>query len=94
MSPFSALLTALVEDRRRGSLMSLTVALGQVGFAVGAALAGPLFAVGYWTNSMLGALSVLTMGLIVWFRVPEPPPGAQGRPTTPRVASAPEATAT
>ncbi|NNK63159.1 MAG: MFS transporter, partial [Gemmatimonadetes bacterium] len=44
ISPFSALLTALVKDHRRGSLMSLTVALGQVGFAVGGAVAGPLFA--------------------------------------------------
>ena len=73
ISPFSALLTALVQDHRRGSLMSLTVALGQVGFAVGGALAGPLFAeVGYWSNTLLGAVSVLAMGLIVWFMVPEP----------------------
>jgi predicted MFS family arabinose efflux permease len=75
ISPFSALLTALVEDHRRGSLMSLTVALGQVGFAAGGALAGPLFAIGYWTNSLLGAVSVLGMGLIVWFKVPEPRSG-------------------
>ena len=73
ISPFSALLTALVEDRRRGSLMSLTVALGQMGFAVGGTLAGPLFAdVGYRSNTLLGAVSVLGMGLIVWFLVPEP----------------------
>ena len=44
VSPFSAMLTALVSDERRGSLMSLTVALGQVGFALGGAIAGPLFA--------------------------------------------------
>jgi predicted MFS family arabinose efflux permease len=73
ISPFSALLTALVEDHRRGSLMSLTVALGQVGFAVGAAVAGPLFAdVGYASNTLAGAASVLGMGLIVWFLIPEP----------------------
>lgn len=73
ISPFSALLTALVEDHRRGSLMSLTVALGQVGFAVGGALAGPLYArVGYGSNTVLGAVSVLGMGLMVWFLVPEP----------------------
>jgi predicted MFS family arabinose efflux permease len=73
ISPFSALLTALVEDRRRGALMSLTVALGQVGFAVGGAAAGPLFAgVGYGSNTVLGAVSVLGMGLIVWFLIPEP----------------------
>jgi len=73
ISPFSALLTALVQDERRGSLMSLTVALGQVGFALGGAVAGPLFAdVGYLSNTVLGAVFVLGMGLIVWFRIPEP----------------------
>jgi predicted MFS family arabinose efflux permease len=73
ISPFSALLTALVSDERRGSLMSLTVALGQVGFALGGAVAGPLFAeVGYFSNTLLGAASVLGMGLIVWFFIPEP----------------------
>ncbi len=82
-SPFSALLTALVNDERRGSLMSLTVALGQVGFAVGGALAGPLFAnVGYQSNALLGAASVLGMGLIVWFKIPEPPPGGTGPAAT------------
>ncbi|MGD2068930.1 MAG: MFS transporter [Gemmatimonadota bacterium] len=80
ISPFSALLTALVDDHRRGSLMSLTVALGQMGFAVGGAVAGPLFAgVGYGSNAVLGALSVLAMGLIVWFLVPEPRRDAAGR---------------
>lgn len=72
-SPFSALLTALVTDERRGSLMSLSVALGQVGMAAGGALAGPLYAgVGYPSNTALGAASVLAMGLIVWNRLPEP----------------------
>jgi len=73
VSPFSALLTALVKDERRGSLMSLTVALGQVGFALGGAVAGPLFAgVGYVSNAILGAVFVLTMGIIVWRFIPEP----------------------
>jgi predicted MFS family arabinose efflux permease len=73
VSPFSALLTALVQDEGRGSLMSLTVALGQMGFALGGAIAGPLFAgVGYASNAVLGALFVLGMGLIVWYRIPEP----------------------
>jgi predicted MFS family arabinose efflux permease len=74
--PFSALLTALVTDERRGSLMSLAVALGQLGFALGGALAGPLFAgVGYASNTVLGAASVLVLGLIVWFYIPEPSVG-------------------
>lgn len=73
ISPFSALLTALVSDERRGSLMSLTVALGQFGFAIGGAVAGPLFAsVGYLSNTVLAAVSMLVMGIIVWFFVPEP----------------------
>jgi predicted MFS family arabinose efflux permease len=77
ISPFSALLTALVSDERRGSLMSLTVALGQMGFALGGAVAGPLFAnVGYFSNTVLGAVFVLLMGLIVWFFIPEPDPRA------------------
>ena len=73
ISPFSALLTALVKDERRGSLMSLTVALGQLGFAVGGALAGPLFSsVGYGSNTLVAAFFVLLMGLIVRFMIPEP----------------------
>ena len=73
ISPFSALLTALVTDDRRGSLMSLTVALGQMGMAVGGALAGPLYAgPGYASNAIVGAVSVLAMGVIVWTRLPEP----------------------
>lgn len=73
ISPFSAMLTALVSDNRRGSLMSLTVALGQVGFAFGGAIAGPLYAdVGYRSNTLLAAGSVLVTGLIIWFFVPEP----------------------
>jgi predicted MFS family arabinose efflux permease len=73
IGPFSALLTALVKDDRRGSLLSLTVALGQVGFAVGGSLSGVLYeASGYALTSILGGASVLGMGLMVWFLVPEP----------------------
>jgi len=73
VSPFSALLTALVSGERRGALMSLTVALGQVGFAIGSSIAGPLYAYrGYASNTILAAVSVLAMGLVVWFFIPEP----------------------
>jgi predicted MFS family arabinose efflux permease len=73
ISPFSALLTELVPDQNRGSLMSLTVALGQVGFGLGGAVAGPLYAnLGYASNTVIGAISVMGMGLMVWFLVPEP----------------------
>lgn len=81
VSPFSALLTGLVEDDRRGTLLSLNVALGQIGFAVGGILAGPLFArAGYGANTVLAAVSVVGMGLMVWLLVPEPDPAARGRP--------------
>ncbi len=73
ISPFSALLTALVPSRNRGSLMSLAVALGQVGFGLGGALAGLFYStLGYGSNTIVGAVSVLGMGLIVWQLVPEP----------------------
>ena len=86
----------MVSGPRRGSLMSLTVALGQVGFAVGGVIAGPLFArVGYGSNTVAGAAAVLGMGLIVWFMIPEPEgdyvdaneakPKDQGPPAVPTV---------
>ena len=78
ISPFSALLTAMVSDERRGSLMSFTVALGQAGFALGAALAGPLYTrFGYGSNTVVGAASVLFMAAIVAYLVPEPVPDSQ-----------------
>jgi predicted MFS family arabinose efflux permease len=73
IGPFSALLTALVSDKRRGSLLSLTVALGQVGFAVGATLSGFIYeSSGFGPTAVLAGLSVMGMGLMVWFMVPEP----------------------
>ena len=81
ISPFSALLTALVSDERRGSLMSLTIALGQVGFAVGAAAAGPLYSrFGYGSNTIVGAAAVLVMAAIVAYLVPEPVPHDETSP--------------
>ncbi len=83
ISPFSALLTALVSDERRGSLMSMTIALGQVGFAVGAATAGPLYSrFGYGSNTVIGAVAVLIMAGIVAYLVPEPAPHDDTSPVT------------
>ena len=94
ISPFSALLTALVDGKRRGSLMSLTVALGQLGFAAGSAVAGPLFdGPGFRSNSLLGAASVLGMGLMVWFLVPEPTSDPDAPPVPTADPSAPAAAA-
>ncbi len=75
ISPFSALLTALVSDERRGSLMSMTIALGQIGFAVGAAAAGPMYSrFGFGSSTVLGAVAVLIMAGIIAYLVPEPEP--------------------
>ena len=53
--------------------MSMAVALGQVGFAVGGTVSGLLYSqYGYRSNTISGAISVLLMGLLVWFMIPEP----------------------
>jgi predicted MFS family arabinose efflux permease len=81
IGPFSALLTALVRDDRRGTLMSLTIALGQIGFAAGGTAAGLFYAgIGYGATTLIASASVLGTGLLVAFRVPEPPPGTHGVP--------------
>jgi predicted MFS family arabinose efflux permease len=73
LSPFQALLTALVDERQRGTLMSLVVAIGQIGGGLGAALAGPVYAdVGYFGCTMLAAGSILVTGLLVLAWIPEP----------------------
>jgi MFS family permease len=40
-SPLQALLTEIVPEEQRGSLMSLSMAAGQLGFGAGGAIAGP-----------------------------------------------------
>lgn len=83
-SPYSALLTGLVESRRRGGLLSLAVALGQLGFALGSALAGTLYGLfGYPGNAFLAAASVVAMAVVVRAWVPEARPGRE--PEAPRV---------
>lgn len=73
LSPLQALLSTLVPDTRRGALMSLVVALGQLGGALGAALAGWLYAeAGYAACTLVAATSILATGWIVWRELPEP----------------------
>lgn len=73
MSPFQALLSAIVSDEQRGQLMSLAISIGQLGFAVGGALAGLAYTrYGYASNTIAGAASVLLMALVVWRFLPEP----------------------
>lgn len=72
-SPFQALLTEIVPDEERGSLMSLMMALGQLGSGIGAAAAGFVYAVhGYAGNTVLAAATVLLLTLLVWRFLGEP----------------------
>lgn len=60
ISPLNAWVTGLVDHKRRGSLMSLFLATGQVGFALGSAVAGPVFATwGFVACAAIGMLGAL-----------------------------------
>jgi predicted MFS family arabinose efflux permease len=73
MTPLQALLTALVPGRQRGSLLSLTIAVGQIGTALGAALGGVLYAgAGYRVATYASTAVILLMALLVWRALPEP----------------------
>lgn len=73
ISPLQSLMTALVSADRRGILMALAVSLGQVGVGIGGATAGLAFThYGYFSNTVIGAISIFLMALIVQRRVPEP----------------------
>jgi predicted MFS family arabinose efflux permease len=73
IGPFQALLTQLVPAARRGSLMSVTVGIGQLGFAAGSTLAGFTYArFGFGSSTALSALFLLSTAWIVWRFLPEP----------------------
>jgi predicted MFS family arabinose efflux permease len=73
VGPFQALLTQLVPGQRRGTLMSLTVGIGQLGFALGGALAALTYErYGYNASTTASAVFVLLSTLIVWRGLPEP----------------------
>ena len=73
ISPFQALSTELVTSRKRGTLMSLLVAIGQVGFGLGSAIAGPFYSTeGYVSNTIIGAVVIVLMAYVVWKFIPEP----------------------
>jgi multidrug resistance protein len=71
-APFQTLLSELVPERRRGSLMSLSMATGQAGWGAGAVLAAPAFARwGYESNALAAAAAALGVALLVGRWVPE-----------------------
>lgn len=73
ISPLQSLLTALVPGSRRGILMSLSVAIGQVGFGVASGLAGFAYVeYGFLSNTLIAGLLLVFMALLVQGWMPEP----------------------
>ncbi len=73
ISPLQSLMTALVPDERRGILMSLAIAVGQVGVGLGSGVAGLAYTeYGYLSNTVIGAASIIVMALLVQYFLPEP----------------------
>jgi len=73
ISPFQALSSELVSSNNRGALMSLLVAIGQIGYGIGGAVAGPAYELyGYASNTFIAAFTILLMVFVFWKFVPEP----------------------
>ena len=71
-TPFTTLMTEMVESDRRGSFLNLTVGLGQVGSGAGGALAGVGYAsIGYGGTTLLAAGGMLCIAALVWAFLPE-----------------------
>lgn len=73
IGPFQALISEIVPAQQRGSMMSLAIALGQIGMGLGGVISGLTYSkYGYISNTVLGAFSVLLMALIIKLFVTEP----------------------
>jgi len=73
MSPLQALLTGLVPDQLRGTLLSLAIAIGQIGTGLGAAMAGGLYqSYGYREATLASGAAIALLAWIVWRYLPEP----------------------
>ncbi len=73
VGPFQALVSEIVSARQRGAMMSLTIALGQVGMGIGGVLAGIAYSeYGYFSNTVMAALAVVLMGVLIKVYVAEP----------------------
>jgi predicted MFS family arabinose efflux permease len=88
ISPFQALSSELVKSNNRGSLMSMLVAIGNVGSGLAGTIAGPLFEFyGYLSNTLIGAFTIILTALIVWKFVPEPELVKNNAPLEPDLAN-------
>jgi predicted MFS family arabinose efflux permease len=72
-SPLTALLSEIVPASERGSLMSLLMAVGQLGFGAGGAAAGAVLAArGYPASALHAGGALAVAGAVVWRFMPEP----------------------
>ena len=72
IGPFQALLSEIVPAERRGSLMSLSIATGQLAMGICSAAAGVVYTeVGYVFSSIIGGTGMLAMGFLIWRFIPE-----------------------
>lgn len=73
ISPFQALSSELVNSNNRGSLMSLLVAIGNIGSGFAGILGGYLFEyAGFLSNTIFGGFAIILTAYLVWRYVPEP----------------------
>lgn len=73
IAPLQALLTAMVKDKRRGTLMALAIAFGQVGIGLGSWVAGFTYGpYGYGINTFIGAGGIFLMAIVVQTMMSEP----------------------
>ena len=78
MGPFQALMSEIVSDERRGAMMSMSIALGQVAMGIAGGIAGLAYTeYGYLSCTILGAASMLAMGFLVRYGMPETRKGGQ-----------------
>lgn len=73
ISPFQALITTYVKAKRRGSFLSLLVAIGQVGYGLGGTISGPAYVQGgYLSNTLLAGCFVAGTAYLIKTYLTEP----------------------
>lgn len=72
MVPFQALASEVIHDNQRGRMMSMTISIGQLGMALGSALAGFIYTdIGFIGNATLAAIASFLMAYIIQKYIPE-----------------------
>jgi predicted MFS family arabinose efflux permease len=72
VGPFHAMMTDIVPEDIRGTMISTSIAMGQMGMAIGGMIAGFCYHnVGFFLNTIMGALAVLSVGILIAVKIPE-----------------------